>query len=329
MLTQAECFAGLGGFRAAAEQNHIATVWSCEIDPYARKGYAALWGEAPTEEDITKVVADSIPDFDILTGGFPCQSFSIAGVSKLGSLGREHGFADPTRGTLFFDLCRILDAKRPAAFVFENVKNLVSHDKGNTFATILEALTVRGYRVGYRVVDAAGWLPQHRERVYIVGFRDGQDPTAALWGMEKPVQVPDFGLDILQSEAPAKYTLTDGTWACLQRHKANSKAKGNGFGYGLIEQPYEGKVTRTLSHRYYKDGGEILLEQPGRNPRRLTPRECMRLMGFSDDRTFRNERKLVENSGLSDCRLYMGLGNAIAVPPMAELLRKVKGLLAE
>ena len=324
MLTTAEPFAGFGGFRAAAEQNDIETIWSCEIDKYARRGYESFWGEAPTATDITKVVAETMPDFDILTGGWPCQSFSLAGVSKLSSLGRSHGFEDPLRGPLFFELCRILQAKRPRAFVFENVKNLFHHDGGNTFAVIEDALRNLDYYFVSGVVDAVGWLPQHRKRVYLVGFRrdlDIRPGTHFVTGLQRPEDRVRLD-EILEVDPDPKYTLTDGMWACLQRHKGNSKAKGNGFGYGLIEPSFEDKVTRTLSHRYYKDGGEILISQEGQNPRRLTPTECLRLQGFP---AWRADNM----SALSDCRWYMGLGNAVAVPPMAELLRQVKLVLGE
>jgi DNA (cytosine-5)-methyltransferase 1 len=263
-----------------------------------------------------------VPDHDVLLAGFPCQPFSIAGVSKKNALGRPHGFECTTQGTLFFDVARIISAKRPAAFLLENVKNLVSHDKGNTFRVILETLRDElGYDVHYRVIDGQHFVPQHRERIIIVGFRE---PQPFSWAdVHLPEDGPKLG-DILHpgdgSEMPEepytvgpsakvsdKYTLTDGLWQYLQGYAAKHRAAGNGFGYGLVTRE---SVTRTLSARYYKDGSEILVSQGrNRNPRRLTPRECARLMGFPD--SFRIP--------VSDTQAYRQFGNSVVVPVMRQV----------
>ena len=323
-MTTAEPFAGFGGFRAACDQNGLQTVWGCENDPYARRAYRHFWGEEPAGGDITTEDTGGIPDHDILTGGFPCQPFSRAGVSKLISLGRGHGFADITKGTLFFDLCRILEAKHPSAFVFENVKNIRTHDKGRTMEVILSSLADLGYYVRYRLIDASHWLPQHRERVYIVGFRDelGLEPMTALWDIEIPPTRLAGLEDVLEPEPDPSYTLKNGVWELHLRHRANSLAKGSSFGYGLIEPPFEGKITRTLLHRYYKDGAEILIAQPGKIPRTLTPLECLRLQGFPA-----HLEPGLYDSGLSNDRLYIGFGNAVPVPVASTVVGRVKRLL--
>ena len=293
-----DLFAGIGGLRTAFQAQGGQCVFTSEYDSYAQKTYLANFPDAIEHMagDITKVKARDIPDHDVLLAGFPCQPFSIAGVSKKNALGRAHGFADETQGTLFFDVQRIIAEKRPAAFLLENVKNLVSHDKGNTFRVIRGVLEQElGYHIHCKVLDGGHWVPQHRERILIVGFRE---PTDFDWqDVRIPAQRRVLG-DILHpqdgSEAPeshytvgakakvdARYTLTPNLWAYLQAYAAKHKAAGNGFGYGLVNAQ---SVTRTLSARYYKDGSEILLSQGARKrPRRLTPRECARLMGFADD----------------------------------------------
>ena len=301
-----DLFAGIGGIRLGFEHAGCKCVYSNEWDPYAQKTYAANFGETP-EGDITKVDAATIPDHDILTGGFPCQPFSIAGVSKKNSLGRATGFADETQGTLFFDVCRILKEKYPRAFLLENVKNLKSHDKGNTFRVILSSLQELGYTVYYQILDGQAFVPQHRERILLVGFRDADTPFEFKI---TPVTPKPKIRDILEPEVDPKYTLTDKLWTYLQNYAAKHKAAGNGFGYGLTD--LDG-IARTLSARYYKDGSEILIPQEGKNPRRLTPRECARLMGFPD--TFKIP--------VSDTRAYKQFGNSVVVPligSVAELI---------
>lgn len=308
-----DLFAGIGGLRLAMEAAGARCVYSNEWNKYSRQTYEANFGEVP-DDDITQVVADDIPDHDVLVGGFPCQPFSVAGVSKKRSLGRATGFEDETQGTLFFDVCRVLAAKRPRAFFLENVKNLTSHDKGRTFEVIESSLDELDYEVFYKVLDAQDYVPQHRERIVIIGFdrrRYGNAPDFSF-ELPKPEHKPVLA-DILDPDVPEKYTLTDRLWAYLQAYAAKHKAAGNGFGYGLA---HPDGISRTLSARYYKDGSEILIPQEGKNPRRLTPRECARLQGFPD--TFQIP--------VSDTQAYRQFGNSVAVPLMAEV---AKALVAE
>lgn len=305
-FTFIDLFAGIGGMRIAYENSGGKCVYSNEWNKYCQVTYFANFGEQP-DGDITKVDAASIPDHDILVAGFPCQPFSIAGVSKKQSLGRETGFEDKTQGTLFFDVCRIIKEKRPKAFMLENVKNLTSHDKGNTFKIIRESLEELDYEVFYDVIDGQNYVPQHRERILIVGFdrkRYGKEIDFKF--KINPVEPKPVVKDILESQPDSKYTLSDKLWNYLQDYAAKHKAAGNGFGYGVA--PLDG-VARTLSARYYKDGSEILIAQNGKNPRRLTPRECARLQGFPD--TF----KIV----VSDTQAYRQFGNSVVVPLMSDI----------
>ena len=302
-FTFIDLFAGIGGMRIAFEGAGGHCVYSSEWNKYSQQTYRANFGEQP-EGDITQVDADSIPDHDILVAGFPCQPFSIAGVSKKQSLGRATGFEDKTQGTLFFDVCRILKAKRPKAFMLENVKNLCSHDKGRTFKVILESLEELDYQVFYKIMDGQNFVPQHRERILIVGFdrkRYGRDCRIDFH--ITPADPKPVMRDILEENVSEKYTLSDKLWQYLQNYAAKHKAAGNGFGYGIA--PLDG-VSRTLSARYYKDGSEILIEQSGKNPRRLTPRECARLQGFPDDFKI----------PVSDTQAYRQFGNSVVVPLM-------------
>lgn len=328
-FTFIDLFAGIGGIRMAFESEGGRCVFTSEWNPYAQKTYLANFPESAhaLAGDITKVHEDDVPDHDVLLAGFPCQPFSIAGVSKKNALGRAHGFADETQGTLFFDVARIIAAKRPAGFLLENVKNLVSHDKGNTFRVIKRVLEEElGYHITCKVVDGAHFVPQHRERILIVGFRE---PTSFSFDdMKLPKRKPTMQ-DILHpqdgSEDPeghyttgtkasvdARYTLTPKLWEYLQAYAAKHRAAGNGFGFGLVGPD---SVSRTLSARYYKDGSEILVSQgPRKRPRRLTPRECARLMGFADD--FRIP--------VSDTQAYKQFGNSVVVPVMREVARIMK-----
>lgn len=291
-----DLFAGIGGMRSAFESAGARCVFTSEYDSYAVRTYSANF-DGEVAGDITKIQPQSIPDHDILVAGFPCQPFSIAGVSKKNSLGREHGFRDPTQGTLFFNVKEIIAAKRPRAFLLENVKHLVRHDKGSTFRVIMDMLENRlGYDVRYAVLDGARFVPQHRERVLIVGFRE---PTEFEFP-KLPAHGPRLG-SILDPTVPDKYTLSDHLWDYLQRYAEKHRAKGNGFGYGLVGPS---DIARTLSARYYKDGSEILIKQARKNPRRLTPRECARLMGFP------NSFKIP----VSDTRAYKQFGNSVVVP---------------
>lgn len=331
-----DLFAGIGGIRAAFENIGGKCVFTSEWDDYAQKTYVQNFaGHHTLAGDITKVAASDIPDHDVLLAGFPCQPFSIAGVSKKNALGRAHGFHDETQGTLFFDVARIIEAKQPRAFLLENVKNLVSHDKGRTFDVIKRTLTEElGYHIYTRVIDGAHFTPQHRERILIVGFRE---PVAFDFdalplppkGVRKLKDIlhkndgtePDLPwdegrfFDHNARQVPAKYTLTDNLWRYLQNYAEKHRAKGNGFGFGLVNGE---SITRTLSARYYKDGSEILVYQgEGINPRRLTPRECARLMGFAD--TFRIP--------VSDTRAYKQFGNSVVVDVISHVAKLMQPLL--
>ncbi len=303
-----DLFAGIGGLRLAMESAGGKCVYSNEWNRFSRQTYEANFGEVP-DGDITAVDAMDIPDHDILVGGFPCQPFSIAGVSKKRSLGRKTGFEDETQGTLFFDVCRILAEKRPRAFFLENVKNLTSHDGGNTFRVIREAVDGLGYDLFWRVLDAQDWVPQHRERIVLIGFnRDLYDGLAEFdFDLPRPRVKPCLA-DILDTAVDGRYTLSDRLWEYLQEHAAKHRAAGNGFGYGLADPSGH---SRTLSARYYKDGSEILIPQDGANPRRLTPRECARLQGFPEDFEI----------PVSDTQAYRQFGNSVAVPLMSEVAR--------
>lgn len=305
-----DLFAGIGGFHIAFEKNRCGCVYANEWNDYCQVTYFKNFGMLP-EGDITKVDAASIPDHDILAGGFPCQPFSIAGISKKKSLGRETGFRDKTQGTLFFDICRIIEAKRPKAFLLENVKNLVSHDKGKTFEIIRESLDKLGYAVFWKILDGKDYTPQHRERIVIVGFdrkRYGDD-VSFEFDLRKPERQAVLS-DILQENVDPKYTINDHLWAYFQEYAARQKSRGNGFGYGLAKPS---GTTRTLSARYYKDGAEILVEQEGKNPRRLTPRECARLQGYPEDFII----------PVSDHQSYRQFGNSVVVPLMTEVARLI------
>lgn len=304
-----DLFAGIGGLRIGFEQAGGTCVFTSEWNKFSQETYRANFPdpEHGIEGDITQIEAASIPEHDVLLAGFPCQPFSIAGVSKKNALGRAHGFADETQGTLFFDVVRILRHHKPRAFLLENVKNLVSHDKGNTFRVIMHALDELGYYVDHKVIDARYWVPQHRERIFLAGFRKDTGIRFSLDAVEVPDGPrPKLG-DILETEVPEKYTLTDHLWQYLQNYAAKHKAAGNGFGFGLCGPE---NVARTLSARYYKDGSEILISQgPDKNPRRLTPRECARLMGF--DRPGSNDPWKIP---VSDTQAYKQFGNAVAAP---------------
>lgn len=315
-FTFIDLFAGIGGMRLAYQEAGGRCVYSNEWNKYSQQTYFANFGELP-DGDITKVEADSIPDHDILVAGFPCQPFSIAGVSKKKSLGRATGFEDKTQGTLFFDVCRILKEKRPKAFMLENVKNLKSHDRGRTFKVIEESLNELNYEVFTEILDGQNYVPQHRERILIVGFdreRYGKDFDFEF-NITPVSPKPVFG-SILESDVDGKYTLSDKLWSYLQNYAAKHKAAGNGFGYGIA--PLDG-VSRTMSARYYKDGSEILVAQEDKNPRRLTPRECARLQGFPDSFVI----------PVSDCQAYKQFGNSVVVPLMADVARLVVAKMKE
>ena len=311
-----DLFAGIGGMHLAFSEAGGRCVYASEWDKYCQIQYQQNFDIIPSG-DITKVHESEIPDHHILVAGFPCQPFSIAGVSKKKSLGRETGFLDKTQGTLFFDVARIIKEKRPRAFMLENVKNLKSHDGGNTWRVIEATLSDLDYEVFAQVIDGKGLVPQHRERIIIVGFdrkRYGND-IRFDFNIERPDEAPTLR-SILETEGVEEYTISDNLWHYLQRYAEKHRAKGNGFGYGLPD--LEG-TTRTLSARYYKDGSEILIRQEGRNPRKLTPRECARLQGYPD------EYRIV----VSDTQAYKQFGNSVVVPLITQVAKLINSKLEE
>jgi DNA (cytosine-5)-methyltransferase 1 len=358
-----DLFAGIGGIRRGFEKQGGRCVFTSEWNKYAVRTYKANYYCDPENhvfnDDIRKVTLSNepgiserqaykhidkvIPDHDVLLAGFPCQPFSIAGVSKKNALGRKHGFECETQGTLFFDVARIIAAKRPAAFVLENVKNLKSHAKGETFRIIMKALDELGYWVADadhagpndpKIIDGKHFVPQHRERIVLVGFRKdlGVHNGFSLRDIAKPSRKHSLG-QILDAKVPEKYTLTPKLWSYLYNYSIKHKAKGNGFGYGLVTAK---DVTRTLSARYYKDGSEILIDQ-GFNPdlgvanetnmknrpRRLTPRECARLMGYDEP------DKSVFRIPVSDMQAYKQFGNSVVVPVFAAVAKLMRDRILE
>ncbi len=318
-FTFIDLFAGIGGFRIAFQSVGGRCVFSSEWDKYAKKTYEANFGEVPYG-DIRKIKKNSIPDHDVLLAGFPCQPFSLAGISKKKSLGRKHGFEDETQGTLFLEIEEILRQKQPKAFMLENVKNLLSHDNKRTFEIIRHTLEdVLGYVVSWKIVDGANWVPQHRERIFIVGYHPDKINITRdeIIIPEKPCRKynrPELN-DVILKKVDDKYTLGPGTWSTLKRHKAHHAAAGNGFGYGLHTIPIpDGSIARTISARYHKDGGEVLIEQKGGRPRKLTKEEAMRLQGFDPER-FRFP--------VSDTQMYKQIGNSVVVPAVSETAREM------
>lgn len=298
-----DLFSGIGGMRLGFEGAGAACVFSSEIDKHAQDTYEANFGDRPSG-DIREIMATEIPRHDFLLAGFPCQPFSIAGVSKLSSMGKNHGLIEQTRGTLFYEISRILEHHRPHGFLLENVKGLLWHDEKRTFSKVIETLEGLGYETVHKVINSVSYVPQRRERVFIVGFRDGTD-----FEFPEPPEGDTSLADILEGEVDDKYTLNDHLWNYHQERKRIQKEKGNGFGYRLFST---GDTSGTLPARYYKDGADLLLEQgDGANPRRLTPRECARLMGFPDSFTLNP----------SEVQAYKQLGNAV-VPPVVELIAR-------
>jgi len=321
-FTFIDLFAGIGGFRLAFQRVGGKCVFTSEWDKYAKQTYEANFGEFPYG-DIRKIVKSEIPDHDVLCAGFPCQPFSLAGVSKKNSLGRKHGFEDETQGTLFFEIKEILRIKRPKAFMLENVKNLLSHDKGKTFEVIRHTLEEQlGYSVSWKIVDGANWVPQHRERLFIIGF----DPKQ-INIQKNQIIIPDRPTDeyvypelkrIIMKSVKG-HTLGPGTWDTLLRHKAHHAKQGNGFGYGIHLLPIKkGDVTRTISARYHKDGAEILVEQKDDRPRRLTVTEAMQLQGYDPDRFV---------FPVSSTQAYKQIGNSVVVPAIHASAEFIAGVL--
>jgi DNA (cytosine-5)-methyltransferase 1 len=335
-FTFVDLFAGIGGFRRGFEKVGGRCVFTSEWDKYAQITYRANFGDHEVHGDITKLCADEIPDHDVLLAGFPCQPFSIAGVSKKNALGRKHGFDCETQGTLFFDIERIILAKQPKAFVLENVKNLASHDGGRTFEVIRWTLERKlGYRLSVRVIDARRFVPQHRERVFIVGIRPdlGREfdwahvvlPKVEEGPILASILHPEDGSEPVEDRfvAPdgrvhSKYVLTPHLWEYLQGYAAKHLARGNGFGFGIVGP---GDIARTLSARYFKDGSEILVRRADGPPRRLTPRECARLMGFDQP------GRPLFRIPVSDTQSYRQFGNAVAVPVVEAVGRALVPLI--
>ena len=301
-----DLFAGIGGIRIPFQELGGKCVFTSEWDKFAQKTYRVNFGEEPAG-DITQIDAKDIPDFDILLGGFPCQPFSQAGLKK--------GFSD-TRGTLFFEIERILKEKRPKAFLLENVKQLKGHDKGRTLKVILEHLDALNYYVNYEVLRAGDFgVPQNRERIYIVGLNKEYYNISDDYEFKFPTPTYEktrLG-DILEQDVDEKYTISDALWEGHQRRKKEHKKKGNGFGYSLFNE--ESEYTNTISARYYKDGSEILIDQgPDKNPRKLTPRECARLQGFP-------EQFIIT---VSDTQAYKQFGNSVAVPVIRAVAKRIR-----
>lgn len=310
-LTFIDLFAGIGGFKIAFSEAGAKCIMACEIDKFCQEVYQKNYEpDYPIHSDITKLNTVDIANFDLLCGGFPCQAFSLAG--------KKRGFED-TRGTLFFDVARILKDKKPKAFLLENVKNLVSHDKGNTFKVITNTLLELGYEIDYQVVNSKYFVPQNRERIFIWGIR--KDLNKNIKAIKENIQntiaeneqkgIPHIK-NILESQVDAKFTLSDKLWSYLQNHAKKHAALGNGFGYGLID-PQIHQTTRTISARYHKDGSEILIKQDGKNPRKLTPKEASRLQGYPDS------FKIVS----SNTQAYKQFGNSVAVPVVTMIAKEL------
>ena len=303
-FTFIDLFAGIGGFRMAMQAWGGKCVFSSEWDKYSQQTYRANYGETPFGDITKQEVKKFLPKkFDVLCGGFPCQPFSIAGVSKKISLGKKHGFEDEKQGNLFFDIAEIIAKHRPKVFFLENVKNLVSHDKGNTFKVIKNTLLDLNYSFDHKVLDGKKFVPQHRERTIMVGFDKkifGPDMCFDFNNVEIP-KVDTKLSSILMAKVDAKYTLTDHLWHYLQEYAKKHKANGNGFGFGLANPD---GITRTISARYHKDGSEILIPQKNKNPRRLTPKECALLQGYPSDFVI----------PVSDTQAYRQFGNSVVMP---------------
>jgi DNA (cytosine-5)-methyltransferase 1 len=338
-FTFIDLFAGIGGTRLGFEAVGGRCVLTSERDRFARLTYDANFEQSKDHVfigDIQDARVGEVPDHDVLLAGFPCQPFSLAGVSKKNSLGRAHGFLDETQGTLFFDIARIIEHRRPRAFMLENVKNLKSHDNGQTFKVIEQVLSKElGYVVTHKIVDGGAWVPQHRERIIIVGFDPDQVERTDQFDFEQ-IQIPEIKptlVDILHCSAEEpevpytigspsrvnpKYVLSDNLWGYLQTYAAKHRARGNGFGYGLFGPT---DTARTLSARYHKDGSEILIRRGSRrNPRRLTPRECARLMGFTADLKADGSEWIIP---VSDTQAYRQFGNSIVVPMVVAVAREM------
>ena len=358
-----DLFAGIGGIRHGFEAIGGQCVFTSEWNKHAVRTYKANWYCDPdahqfnadirdvtlshktgvSDEEAAEHIRNTIPAHDVLLAGFPCQPFSLAGVSKKNALGRAHGFACDTQGTLFFDVARIIDARRPAIFVLENVKNLKSHDGGKTFRIIMQTLDELGYDVADaedmgpddpKIIDGKHFLPQHRERIVLVGFRRDLNLKGDFTLRDLPSLYParrPTVADLLEPAVDAKFILTPVLWKYLYRYAKKHQAKGNGFGFGMVDPLNPDSVTRTLSARYYKDGAEILIDRgwdkalgekdfddpqnQQHRPRRLTPRECARLMGFETPQGYSFRIPV------SDTQAYRQFGNSVVVPAFAAVAK--------
>lgn len=309
MIRVIDLFAGIGGIRIGFESvfKDIQCVFSSEIDKHAITTYKANFGNSSVHGDITQIRADSIPDHDILLAGFPCQPFSQAGKKK--------GFLD-NRGSLFFDINRVLNIKKPKTFLLENVKRLKTHNGGQTLEIILQHLRDTGYNnLHYEILNAKDFgAPQNRERIYIIGFLDNDIKFA----FPKKKNIQTCLGDILEQSVDIKYTISDKLWSGHQRRKREHKAKGNGFGYSLFD--YSSPYSNTISARYYKDGSEILIEQgQNKNPRKIIPREAARLQGFPESYKI----------PVSDVQAYKQFGNSVCVPVIKAIAESIKQSLSE
>jgi DNA (cytosine-5)-methyltransferase 1 len=304
-FTFIDLFAGIGGFRLAMQKLQGECVFSSEWDAMAQRTYYANFGEIPfgdiTKEETKKWIPKK---FDVLCAGFPCQPFSLAGVTKKNSLGKKHGFDDEKQGNLFFQIATIIQEHRPKAFFLENVKNLVSHDGGNTFNVIRKTLENLEYSFHPMILDGQYFVPQHRQRTFMVGF------DSKIYNYNEKFEFPEMPKkrlyelkDIIDDEVDVKYTLSNHLWNYLFEYAIKHKAKGNGFGYGLFDKNKD-LVTRTISARYYKDGSEVLIRQDNKSPRRLTPRESARLQGYPEHFAI----------PISDNQAYKQFGNSVVVP---------------
>jgi DNA (cytosine-5)-methyltransferase 1 len=333
-FTFIDLFAGIGGLRRGFEAINGKCIFTCEWDKYSQQTYRANFKHDTHEiaNDIKDVNELDIPEHDVLLAGFPCQPFSIAGVSKKNALNRPHGFACETQGTLFFEIARIISHHRPKAFLLENVKNLVNHDKGETFRIIRDVLTNQlGYHIDFRVIDAKSYVPQHRERIFIVGFEKKNDfkfsslevPDPIKGPKLKTILHPEDGTEHAEKHYTSgrsatisdRYTLSEKLWIYLQNYAEKHRLAGNGFGFGLCGP---NDVSRTLSARYYKDGSEVLIRQQDKPPRKLTPRECARLMGFDAP----NKSDFI--IPVSDTQAYKQFGNSVAVPAVEAVAKHMQ-----
>ncbi len=312
-----DLFAGIGGFRVGLSAAGGECVFSSEWDKYSQLTYTAWFGHQP-HGDINKIDPADIPDHDVLAAGFPCQPFSLAGVSKKNALGQAHGFQCERQGNLFFRILDIAAHKRPGILLLENVKNLRSHDGGKTWRVIQSELSSLGYEVKSQVIDARAWVPQRRERIFIVGFDRKRYGNDVAFEFPAPPRAHPVLASILEAKVNSKYVLNPRLWSYLQAYAEKHRAAGNGFGFGLVGP---GDVSRTLSARYHKDGSEILLRRRGGRPRRLTPIECARLMGYNN--------KVAKRFGfadgfpivVSDTQAYRQFGNSV-VPAVVEAIAR-------